>query len=47
MLNETLSQAKSDNDKLKNEITSLKAEVNKMRKVECDTTPLQESIFEQ
>ena len=47
MLNEKLSQAELDNDKLKNEIISLKAEVNKRRKVECDTTPLQASILEQ
>ena len=47
MLNENLSQAESDKDKLKNEIISLKEEVNKRRKVECDTTPLQASILEQ
>jgi hypothetical protein len=47
MLNEKLSQVESDNNKLKDEIISLKAEVSKRRKVECDTTPLQSSILEQ
>jgi hypothetical protein len=47
MLNEKLSQVESDNYERKNEIISLKAEVNKGRKVECDTTPLQASILEQ
>ena len=47
MLNENLSQAESDNNKLKDEIISLKVEVRKRRKVECDTTPLQASILEQ
>jgi hypothetical protein len=37
----------SDNYKLNNEIISLKVEINKRRKVECDTTPLQASILEQ
>jgi CRISPR/Cas system-associated endonuclease Cas3-HD len=47
MLNEKLSQAESDNNKLKYEIIILKAEVNKRRKMECDTTLLQASILEQ
>ena len=47
MLNEKVSQEESDNNKLKNKIISLKAEVNKRRKVECDTTPLEASILEQ
>ena len=47
MLSEQLSQAESDNDKLKNEIISLKVDVNKRRKVESDTTLLQASILEQ
>ena len=47
MLNEKLSQVESNNNKLKDEIISLKAEVRKRRKVECDTTPLQGSILEQ
>ena len=47
MMSEKPSQAESDNDKLKNEIISLKVEVNKRIKVESDTTPLQASILEQ
>ena len=47
MLNENLTQAESDINKLKNEIISLNAEVSKRKKVECDTTPLQASILEQ
>ena len=47
MLNEKLSKAESDNNKLKDEIISLKEEVSKRRKVECDTTLLQASILEQ
>ena len=37
LLNEKLSEAESDNNKLKDEIVSLKAEVRKKRKVECDS----------
>ena len=47
VLNEKLSRAKSDNNKLKDEIISLKVEVSKRRKVECDTTPLHARILEQ
>ena len=47
MLSETLSQAELDKNKLKSEIISLRAEVNKRRKVECETTPLQATIMEQ
>ena len=47
MFNENISQVELNNNKLKNGIMSLKVEVNKRRKVECDTTPLQESILEQ
>ena len=47
MLNEKLSQAESENIKLKDEIISLKEEMNKRRKVECDMTPLKEIILEQ
>ena len=47
MLNEKLYQVKSDNNILKDEIISLKAEVRKRRKVECDSTLLQASILEQ
>ena len=47
MLNEKLSQAKFENIKLKDEIISLKEEMNKWRKVECDMTLLKENIIEQ
>ena len=47
MLNEKLSQSESDNNKLKNEIISLKPKVSKRIKAECDTTLLQASILEQ
>ena len=47
VLNEKLSQAESDNNKLKDEIISLKEEMNKRRKMECDTTPLKMRILEQ
>ena len=46
MLNEKLSQAESEN-KFKDEIISLKEEMNKRRKMECDMTPLKGSILEQ
>ena len=47
LLSEKFSQEELDNDKIKNEIIILNAEVNKRRKVESDTTPLQASILEQ
>ena len=47
VLNEKLSQAESDNNKLKDEIINLKEEMNKRRKVECDMNPIKESILEQ
>ena len=47
VLNEKLSQPESENTKLKDEIISLKEEMNKRRKVECDMTPLKISILEQ
>ena len=47
MLYENISQEESDNNKLKEEIMSLKVEVRKRRKVECDTTSLQACILEQ
>jgi cell division protein FtsB len=47
MLNEKISQDESDNNKLKDEIISLKEEVRKWRKVECYTTPFQAIILEQ
>ena len=46
VLNEKLSQVELDNNKLKDEIISLKEEI-KRRKVECDMTPLKTSILEQ
>ena len=47
LLNEKLSQEELENTKLKDEIISLKYEMTKMRKVECDMTTLKESILEQ
>ena len=47
MLSENLSQAKSDKSKLQSEIISLRAEVNKRRMVESETTPLRATILEQ
>ena len=47
MLNENLSQAESENIKLKDEIISLREEMNKQRKVENDMIPLKENILEQ
>ena len=47
MLSEKLSQAKSDNSKLKDEVISLREEIHKRRKVEDETTPLQATIMDQ
>ena len=47
MLSENLSQAESDKSKLQSEIISLREEVNKRGKVECETTPLWSTILEQ
>ena len=47
VLSEKLSQAESDNNKLKADIMSLKEDMSKRRKVECDMTPLKESILEE
>ena len=47
ILNEKLSQAKAKDNNLKDEIISLKEEMNKRRKVEFDLTPLKISILEQ
>ena len=47
MLNEKISQSELEKTKLKDEIISLKEEMNKRRKVECDMTPLKGSILEQ
>ena len=46
VLSEKLSQAKSYNHKLKEEITYLKAEIHKRRKVDDETTPLRETILD-
>ena len=40
VLSEKLSQAETDNHKLKEEVTNLKAEIHKRRKVDDETTPL-------
>ena len=47
VLNEKFSPAESDNNKLKDEIISLKEETSKSRKVECDINLLKASILEQ
>ena len=47
VLNEKFSQDESDNNRLKDEIISLKVEMNKRRKVECDITLLKAIILEQ
>ena len=39
-LSEKLSQAESDNNKLKEEVISLREEIHKRRKVDDETTPL-------
>ena len=40
VLSKKLSQAKSDNNKLKEEVINLKAKIHKQRKVDDETTPL-------
>ena len=45
VLREKLSQAESDNNKLKEEVINLKAEIHKRRKVDDETTPLREAIL--
>ena len=45
VLSEKLSQAKSDNNKLKEEVINLKAEIHKWRKVDDETTPLRATIL--
>ena len=47
MLSDKLSQAESDNNRLKDEVLSLKAEIKKRRKVEDGTTPLRATILDQ
>ena len=46
MLNEKISQFESENTKLKDKIISMKEEMNKRRKVECDMTLLKEIILD-
>ena len=45
VLSEKLSQAESDNHKLKEEVINLKAEIHKRRKVDDETTPLREPFW--
>ena len=45
MLNEKLLQEESENIKFKDEIISLKEEMIKQRKVECDMTPIKEKYY--
>ena len=47
MLSEKLSQTESDNNKLKEEVINLKAEIHKQRKVDDETTPLRTTILDQ
>ena len=47
MLSEKLSQAESDNYKLKEEVISLREEIHKQRKVDDETTPLWDTILKQ
>jgi len=47
VLSEKLSQAESDNHKLKEEVINLKAEIHKRRKVDDETTPLRTTILDQ
>ena len=45
MLSEKLSQAESNNYKLKEEVIDLKEEIHKRRKVDDETTPLRATIL--
>ena len=47
MLTDKLSQAESDNSKLKDEVLSLRAEIKKRRKVDDGTTLLRATILDQ
>ena len=47
MLSEKLSQAESDNNKLKEEVINLIEEIHKQRKVDDETTLLQATILNQ
>ena len=46
MLSDKLSQAESDNNRLKDEFLSLRVEIKKRRKVEDGTTPLRATILD-
>jgi hypothetical protein len=46
MLSKKLSQARSDNHKLKEDVINLKVEIHKWRKVEDETTPLRTTILD-
>ena len=46
MLSEKLSQIESDNNKLKDEVISLREEIHKRRKVEDETTSLRATILD-
>ena len=47
MLSEKLSKAKLDKSKLQSEIITIRVEMNKKTKVECETTSLRATIMEQ
>ena len=47
VLTEKLSQAESDNHKLKEEVINLKVEIHKWRKVDDESTPLRTTILDQ
>ena len=47
VLSKKLSQAKSDNNKLKEEVINLKEEIHKQRKVDDETTVLRATIVDQ
>ena len=46
MLSDKLSQAESDNNMLKDEVLSLRAEMHKRRKIGNETTPLRATILD-
>ena len=47
MLSDKLSQAESDNNRLKDEVLSLRVEMHKRRKIRNETTPLRATILDQ
>ena len=47
MLTDKLSQAESDNNRLKDEVLNLRAEIKKRRKVDDEITPLRATILNQ